>query len=323
MSALLPDVDWRLAAELGGRRPQPGPTASRVEVAAAVDELKDAADRAIDLVSAASGLPVSAKPPVLVVDRPTWMQAAAEVASELMGALGSGPPRHLGQKVSRRALATVVAPALRFLSGRILGQYDPFCRRFLLVAPNIVRTERVLGVPPSDFRLWVCLHEQTHAVQFATAPWLSDHLLGLVRVVAQSSDGPPVPGRSRSMPFFIDLITSPDGRDALDRVSAVMGLLEGHADVMMDRAATGVIGDVERIRTAFDAQRGAKQSVVAQQLGVSAKLEQYSAGARFCREVLRLADRETLNLAFRDESSLPTLIELTEPGRWLTRVRRG
>ncbi|OAX65729.1 hypothetical protein A5N15_02895 [Rothia kristinae] len=40
--------------------------------------------------------------------------------------------------------------------------------------------ERELNVEPEDFRLWVCLHEQTHRVQFAAAPWLRGHLLELI-----------------------------------------------------------------------------------------------------------------------------------------------
>ena len=67
---------------------------------------------------------------------------------------------------------------LAYLSWRVLGQYEIFCTggRLLLVAPNIVATERKLGVDPSDFRLWVCLHEVTHRLQFTAVPWLRGHL---------------------------------------------------------------------------------------------------------------------------------------------------
>ena len=58
---------------------------------------------------------------------------------------------------------------LAFVSSGILGQYDPFGvdgGRLLLVHPNVIAVERQLRVKPADFRLWVCLHEVTHRVQF-------------------------------------------------------------------------------------------------------------------------------------------------------------
>src|ERR671920_1390689 len=68
---------------------------------------------------------------------------------------------------------------LAFLSGKVLGQYDIApggTPRLLLVAPNLVQAEREMGVDPDDFRLWVCLHEETHRVQFTAVPWLREHL---------------------------------------------------------------------------------------------------------------------------------------------------
>ena len=69
---------------------------------------------------------------------------------------------------------------LGFLGTKVLGQFDPFFPRggrLLLVAPNIVHAEREIGADPTDFRLWVCLHEETHRVQFTANPWLGEHLL--------------------------------------------------------------------------------------------------------------------------------------------------
>ena len=50
----------------------------------------------------------------------------------------------------------------------------------MLVAPNIVQAERQMNVDPHDFRLWVCLHEETHRVQFTAVPWLRDHMRSLI-----------------------------------------------------------------------------------------------------------------------------------------------
>src|SRR5690606_3716496 len=123
-----------------------------------------------------------------VVDRVGWSTANAGLIGRLLGDAGDPGAREKASGVRARAGASQVAPVLALLSTRVLGQYDPYSRRLLLVAPNILRTERALGVDPRDFRLWVCLHEQTHALQFATAPWLADHIearaLELVRGVS-------------------------------------------------------------------------------------------------------------------------------------------
>ncbi len=87
------------------------------------------------------------------------------------------------------------------MSSRVLGQYETFAPagrdlpagpatpgpgeprtgRLLLVAPNIVHVERELDVDPHDFRLWVCLHEETHRTQFTAVPWLRDHIEGEIQ----------------------------------------------------------------------------------------------------------------------------------------------
>ena len=79
---------------------------------------------------------------------------------------------------------------LAFLSARVLGQYEVFGTggRLLLVAPNIVAVERELGVDPADFRLWVCLHEVTHRVQFTAVPWLREHLRDEIAAFVDATD---------------------------------------------------------------------------------------------------------------------------------------
>src|SRR5260370_1471046 len=78
---------------------------------------------------------------------------------------------------------------LSYLASRVLGQYELFLPpdpevpaadappgRLTLVAPNILMVERELGVDPSDFRRWVCLHEETHRTQFTSVPWLRPYV---------------------------------------------------------------------------------------------------------------------------------------------------
>ena len=58
----------------------------------------------------------------------------------------------------------------------------------LLVAPNIVAVERELELVPGDFRLWVCLHEETHRVQFTAVPWLRGYLNTQIGEVVATAD---------------------------------------------------------------------------------------------------------------------------------------
>ena len=178
-------VDWELATRIAGRLAAPGPVADRAELTALVDELRDAAGRAAVHASAITGLSaVDGRPPeqvstVLVVDRPRWAQANAEVFAAMTGPLVGAAP----SSTARAGAAVQVGGVLALLSGKVLGQFDPFTStdgrgRLLLVAPNVLHHERRLKVNPSDFRLWVALHEQTHALQFAAARvrrWSASH----------------------------------------------------------------------------------------------------------------------------------------------------
>ena len=73
------------------------------------------------------------------------------------------------------------------LSQRVLGQYDlalldaTVPPRLLLLAPNLALAARNLGVDRDELVLWVTIHEITHAVQFSGAPWLREHLGGMLR----------------------------------------------------------------------------------------------------------------------------------------------
>lgn len=302
MTPLLPAVDWQLAGRLGSSLVRPGTPPARDEIRGVVAELHVAADRAIELVSEATQLGVRPRPPVYAVDRVSWARANTQLADRVFGLVEPQPPPTLRRKVARRANALAVGAGLAALGSRVLGQYDPFHPggRLLLVVPNILEAERQLSLPVADFRLWATLHEQTHAVQFAAAPWLIDHLVGLVRRVA-GYKGVRLSG------------------GVLDEVTAVMSLLEGHADVMMDLAGRDVVPSWGLLRERFSATR-AKKSSRSQRLGVVNKAQQYERGAEFCRAVIAEAGVGALNRAFEDERWLPRPDELAAPREWLRRT---
>ena len=263
-------VDWDLAVRIGSRFAGEGPDITGTEADTVVAELRHDAERSTGLVREFTGLSAGERTaPVLVVDRPGWVQANADgfatILTPLVDKISSkkGGPGPLGHAIGSRVTGAEVGLLLGFLGSRVLGQFDPFFEpagRLLLVAPNIVHVERELGADPTDFRLWVCLHEETHRVQFTANPWLGQHLMTQMHAVADTLEPSAVlDGLRRGADVLrggngsiIDLVSSPEQKEILDRVTGVMSLLEGHADVVMDGVGPTVIPSVAEIRRKFN-----------------------------------------------------------------------
>jgi coenzyme F420 biosynthesis associated uncharacterized protein len=339
-------VDWQLAVTLGTRIAGAGPEVTSAEAAATVAELREGADRSTSYVREFTGLEAGERTaPVLVVDRPDWIQANADGFSALLTpiidkvAARKGPPGAITQAIGSRVTAAEVGGLLGFMSSKVLGQFDPFHEpngRLLLVAPNVVHIERELGVDPHDFRLWVCLHEETHRVQFTAVPWMREHLFAEFTSLADTVE----PQRLLDDGFkrlaealksgqggsLLDLMGSPEQKAILDRVTAVMSLLEGHADVVMDGVGPSVIPSVAGIRARFDERRkgvGTLDRMLRKLLGLEAKMAQYRDGAVFVRAVVDKVGMDDFNAVWQSPEHLPSKAEIHDPHAWIARVLQG
>lgn len=280
----------------------------------------------------------------------------AKMESRRSGGPGGAVVGMVGGKVTGVELGML----LSFLASRVLGQYETFAPatrdlpasadgggRLLLVAPNIVHVERELDVDPHDFRLWVALHEETHRTQFTGVPWLRDHLQGEIqtfldetdvdpmtflerlREAAQSLSGAGRPegeqgedgGRS-----LVDIVQTPAQREVLGRLTAVMSLLEGHADFVMDGVGPEVVGSVSEIREKFQQRRaqgaGRLDQALRRLLGLDAKLRQYKDGEKFVRSVVEEVGMDGFNRVWTSPNTLPTKAEIAKPADWVARVHR-
>ena len=337
-------VDWDLAASVAAWLAPPGPTGTHDELATLVVELRAVAARAADEVVAVTGL----RPqdgarwpaPVLVVDRAGWAKGNAQSLAAL-----TAPLTALADRTSPATRATAgmqVGGVLALLAGRVLGQFDPFGSaegRLLLVAPNVLGVARRLEVDTSDFRLWVALHEQTHALQFAVAPWLASHLrgrmesllkdLGPDKVFGTGDLGTVVGAVAKALTGqegggLLGLL-SPPQRALFDEVGAVMALMEGHADVTMDQVGPAVVPSVATIRRRFEARREAAATsvgpagLVRRLLGMDLKLAQYRDGAAFVRGV-RARVGAGFDAVWESPETLPTPAEIADPSLWVARV---
>lgn len=340
---LPPMIDWDFAVSLGSRLAGEGPTVTRSEAADAVAELRAGAHRSTGLVGDFTGLDApDGTAPILVVDRPGWVQANAEgfeIATRPMieKLVESRPPSGLSLKVGAKVTGAEVGGLLGFLAGKVLGQFDPFHEphgRLLLVAPNIVHVERELGVDPHDFRLWVCLHEETHRVQFTAVPWMRDHLFSEIRAISDAVEPASfIDGgleriteairSGRKGGSLVEMFSTPEQREILDRVTGMMSLLEGHADVVMDDVGPTVIPSVEQIRKRFTQRRqgvGTLDRILRRLLGLEAKMAQYRDGASFVRAVVDKVGMDEFNAVWAGPDNLPTKAELHDADGWIARV---
>jgi coenzyme F420 biosynthesis associated uncharacterized protein len=335
-------VDWDLAVSLGSRFAGEGPQISRAEADTVVAELRRGAERSTPLVREFTGLQAGEQTaPVLVVDRAGWIAANADGFATVLAPVvdkltdKKGAPSGWQLAVGSKVTGAEVGALLGFLAGKVLGQFDPFhgpAGRLLLVAPNVVHVERELEVDPSDFRLWVCLHEETHRVQFTATPWLTGHLLGEMHAIADSLEtsgiledglGRLVEAVRNPKGSLIDTMSSPEQKEIVDRVTGVMSLLEGHADVVMDGVGPSVIPTVEDIRKRFNKRRkgaGSLDKVLRRVLGLDAKMAQYRDGAKFVRAVVAKAGMDEFNSVWERAENLPSKAEIADPQAWISRV---
>ena len=320
-----PHIDARTADAVGAGLIPPGPALTAAEAAEVVAGLRAASVASVAPVADVTGLGDAADGPMLVVDRSTWLRANVDMTLTMLAEAGGGAsaPATAWQRAEARLNGAQFGAVLAVLGTRILGQYLPFSATpsLLLVAPNIAHVERELGVRPADFRLWVCLHEQTHRLQFARAPWLRAHLIGEMAALLsddENADAPP-PSRPRSL---LDLATTPHQQRVITRVTAAMSLLEGYADDMMDRVGPSIVPSVASIRARFERRRhrGGWTTVLNKVLSLDLKLAQYRDGARFCRTVIGQVGVDGLNAVYDAPAHLPTPEEIADPARWVARV---
>jgi coenzyme F420 biosynthesis associated uncharacterized protein len=352
-------IDWNVATSTGVRWVRPGPQVTMAEARKVVAELRQLAAEVAEPVRELTGLPGAPDDGlVAVVDRPGWIRANVDGFRVVLDPLAQhlaergGPPGgSVISAVGSRVTGMQAGLILAYLAGRVLGQYELFlppdpdasgqevpAGRLTLVAPNIVMIERELSVDPSDFRRWVCLHEETHRTQFTSVPWLRPYVQEQMTAFLLASDldpasildrlraaadavGGAVGGRGGGS--LIEAIQSPRQREILERLTSVMTLVEGHGDYVMDAVGPSVVPSVAQIRARFSARRGSSSRIeqaLRRILGIDLKMKQYEQGSRFVKKVVGEAGMATFNKVWTSPETLPTPDEIADPIAWLDRV---
>jgi coenzyme F420 biosynthesis associated uncharacterized protein len=306
--------------------------------------------RAEHLVGEFTGL-VSPEDPAraMVLDRQHWVDANIRSFRNTLEPF----TRRVGERMAQSPFAPAgraVAGAemgvlMGFLAQRVLGQYDLLvpdeaggdADAVYYVGPNILVLEKRHGFRPGDFRLWIALHEVTHRAQFRAVPWMKGYFLSLVdaslgmiepdpkRLVRALERAAEAARRGRN-PLddggIVALFASDEQRVVIDQVQALMSLLEGHGNVVMDRLGKRHVTGQERMSAALKARRqaGGVGAQFRKLVGIEMKMRQYEVGEQFITHLEETVGIEALDAAWRGPDCLPTLAELEAPERWLERV---
>jgi coenzyme F420 biosynthesis associated uncharacterized protein len=349
-------IDWNVATSTGVRWVRPGPAVSMAEARKVVAELRQLAAEVAEPVHELTGLPGAPDDGlVAVVDRPGWIRANVDGFRVVLDPLvqhlqerGGPPGSSVISAVGSRVTGMQAGLILSYLASRVLGQYELFlppdpdaaaadapAGRLTLVAPNIVMVERELGVDPSDFRWWVCLHEETHRTQFTSVAWLRPYVQEQMTAFLLASDLDPasILNKLRAAAdavtgsgSLIEAIQSPRQREILERLTSVMTLVEGHGDYVMDAVGPSVVPSVAQIRERFSARRGSSgriEQALRRILGIDLKMKQYEQGSRFVKKVVEEAGMATFNKIWTSPETLPSPEEIADPLAWLERVDGG
>jgi coenzyme F420 biosynthesis associated uncharacterized protein len=317
-------------------------------------DLEVAVPRSEELVAAISGIP--SPPPVRwkIIDRAQWAESNIKSLSILIAPLTERLGRRLDStpaaaRIAQRALLSIeVGALLGYVSRKVLGQYDLLVPEtanagadeaaLYFVGPNMVETERRFGFVPEEFALWVSVHEVTHRFQFAGVPWLQRRFFALVgqyfdlleldaRGLARRFGdgvrrmiGGSLPAEERN-PIY--LLASPEQRSVMNQIQALMAVVEGHGNFVMDHVGAEVIPSFRRMRAVFERRREQTtllQRIFNQAIGLEMKMRQYEIGREFCDAVVASAGMPALGRLWSDEEAFPSLEELRSPELWLRRV---
>lgn len=228
------------------------------------------------------------------------------------------------------------------LASRSLGQYDlpiprPPADELVLIDRNVRDFGQEWSLPLDDLRLWICLSDVTmHAV--IGVPHVRERLWSLLdrHVSSFAIDTSSIEQAFESIDpmdpdalqqalgdpsALLGAIQSETKNALLPELSALVAVVVGYVDHVMDSAGESLIGSYSMITEALHRRRveaTAADSFVDNLLGIAVGREQYERGEEFVRGVLERGG--DLNRLFMSADDLPTPNEVDAPGLWLARI---
>jgi coenzyme F420 biosynthesis associated uncharacterized protein len=342
-------LDWALAERVARRVAGREPLAASYLAESLRDDFAALTAQAEVLVSEHTGLVAPTPARAVVVDRASWVSANVRSMRRLLAPLtarvGERMAASRAAPFGRRVAGTETGVLLGYLAQRVLGQYDLLvldeddedADAVYYVGGNILALEKRFAFRPRDFRLWIAIHECTHRAQFTGVPWLKPYYLSLVDASLASIDPDPrrlVQALTRAAEEMRDgrnplddgglvaLLASEEQRGALASVQALMSLLEGHGNSVMNRLGRDHVSGQARMARVLHSRRQSTGVIALfhKIVGLESKMRQYEVGEAFIAVVEREAGPRAIDAAWRGPEWLPTSAELRDPPAWLERV---
>ncbi|MBK5289566.1 MAG: zinc-dependent metalloprotease [Acidimicrobiia bacterium] len=344
-------IDWRLAQRIARSVAGRDAFATSYLASSLTPDFSAATADAEAAVAEYTGLRSPDLATAEVVDRAGWVNANVRSMQRMLAPLTDRVSERMAKSpfapVGRRVAGTELGVLLGYVSQRVLGQYDllvpdeegaPTDDRVYYVGANILGLEKRFAFRPGDFRLWIALHEVTHRAQFTGVPWLREYFVAQVHelmvgiepdpgivfaAIGRAADAIRVGKNPVDERGLMGLFANEEQRAAMDRMQALMSLLEGHGNAVMNHLGAQMLHGQERMAAVLSARRATRgpTALFHKLIGLDMKMRQYEVGEAFVEGVTRAAGFRALDAAWASPASLPTLAELVDPTAWLDRVR--
>jgi coenzyme F420 biosynthesis associated uncharacterized protein len=250
---------------------------------------------------------------------------------------------------SRNLVSTELGVLLGYLARRVLGQYDlallgrepVTAGKLFFVEPNIQMVARTLQIPVPELKLWLALHETTHAVQFEAFPWVRPHfnaliesyfsfLKGDIEELGKGLSGLKLYAdrlrTQRDRSSWLEALMTPDQHRLYEQLQALMCVIEGYSNHVMNATGAAVLPNFEEIHRKFEHRqrnRGKAEELFARFTGLDLKLEQYRLGQAFVDHVVETRGHEMAAALWSGPENLPTLAEIRNPQSWIERMQQA
>lgn len=334
-------VNLRLAGEvarhLTGERQPVDPWAA--------EEFRELTRLAEYRVEAVAPFAVAPATDVLPVDGREWADKNIEAFGylvepfgQMVDTAGAGPAaemlKPLGPALAGMQLGTLVGS----LAGWAMAGYDSGLPlrgddTISYIVPTIDRFVTEHGFDARNVRLWVALEEVTHRAIFRV-PFAVEAVVS--RLAALADTMRVSPDRLAELMGGVDIgsmssgidperlagmFDTPETRSAADELSALLGLIAGYRRLLVERAAEGLLVDLDRMAGARDLDRDLGEQLQGSPIAAAfVSSDDIAKGRSFCLEIERRFGPDQLASMFTTEGRFPTASEIEDPVAWAARV---